>query len=233
MRDARRAAPRRRGGRAIRLVAVALLGLAATAAAEAAPESGSADAPPRSHAELLERLAAMRGFSAEFEETKTIGLLALPLVSEGALYFEAPGRLLRHTRTPTESRVMIDRDRVVLAEGDRVQEIDLAASAPIRPLVESLLWILAGRHDEIESVYASRYAVDEDGRGWTLRLSPRGAPLDQLITEIVVTGVGGTPATFEVVEATGDRSLTRLIDPDTTRRFSDEERARLFDLGAP
>ncbi len=213
-------------------IGLIFLSTQAPAADGVAPETAGSDAPPASHAELLARLAGTSGFSARFEETKTIGLLAMPLVSRGELYFEAPRRLLRHTLEPNESRVLVDGDRVIMAEAGHVQEIALDATSPVRPLVESLLWILSGRQDELEAVYASRYAIADDGRSWSLHLTPLGTPLDQLVSEIVVRGVGGSPSSFEVVEAGGDRSLTRLADPDTNRRFTPEERAHLFDLGA-
>ena len=46
-------------------------------------------------------------------------------------------------------------------------------------------------------------------------------------------GEGGTPTSFEVVETNGDRSLTRLLDANTARTFTDAERARLFELDTP
>ena len=63
--------------------------------------------------------------------------------------------------------------------------------------------------------------------------APRTAPLDQLIRGLVVRGEGGTPTSFEVVETNGDRSLTRLLDANTARTFTDAERARLFELDTP
>jgi hypothetical protein len=71
------------------------------------------------------------------------------------------------------------------------------------------------------------------GQGWQLSLLPKVAPLDRLITELRISGTGRMTETLEVLEATGDRSLTRILDPDPTRRFDPEERRRLFGTAAP
>lgn len=79
---------------------------------------------------------------------------------------------------------------------------------------------------------AANHAADRtDAQSWVLRLRPRSAPLDRLIRELRIRGSGRRTEMFEFIETSGDRTRTRLIDPDTTRRFDADERARLF--GSP
>jgi len=188
---------------------------------------------PKSAAALLARLARMPGFAAHFEETKKISLLTTPLVSRGELFFDPPDRLLRRTQSPSEQRVLVDGDRVVLIDATRREELDLGSDTPIRPLVASLLWVLAGEREPLERSYRVDYTLDPDGRAWALRLVPRTAPLDALIAAIEVRGVSALPTEFRVEEANGDLSITRLSELDTERRFTASEQSSLFDSEAP
>lgn len=203
-----------------------------TAPARVDAPSAKASAAPRDVEALLAALRGMPGFYARFEEEKQIALLAAPLTSAGELHFAPPRTLLRRTTAPSPSDLLIDGDRVVVREPARHTEIDLAAQPAIRPLVESLLWVLAGDRRAIEQAYHADYALDAEHDRWTLRLTPRTAPLDQLVEAIVVAGESRRPERFTVVETSGDRTETRLFDVDPERRWSAAERNALFAIRA-
>ncbi|MBY0398977.1 hypothetical protein K2X89_01695 [Myxococcota bacterium] len=250
--------PRGRAGFVSRLLSVllaALLGAPAWGASEAV------SAPP-DLAALLAGFRTMPGFEARFEEEKTLALLAAPLASRGRLYFAPPATLLRRVESPNPHDILI-REHVVriatpqasgagqggrasgsprdsrsgasVAGARRVETIDLARRADVRPLVESMLWIFSGDLVQLESIYAIDYRVLGPGTrgGWTLRLAPRSAPLSQLIRELAITGHGHGADRLVITETSGDRTSTRILDANPARRFADGELERLFGLDAP
>jgi len=181
----------------------------------------------------------MPGFEARFEEEKTLALLAAPLASRGRLYFSPPNTLLRRVESPNAHDILIREHVVRIATPEaarrRVETIDLAHRADVRPLVESMLWIFSGDLAQLESIYAIDYhvAAPASSGGWTLRLAPRRPPLSQLIRELAISGHGPGADRLEVTETSGDRTTTRILEANPARRFAAGELERLFGLDAP
>lgn len=236
---------------ATRVVAVFAVFAVASVGAVAPARADDALAPP-TLAALLAGFRSMPGFEARFEEEKTLALLAAPLTSRGQLFFAPPGTLLRRVETPNPHDILID-DHVVRiatpagakgsagatsgasASGRRIETIDLARRADVRPLVESMLWIFSGDLAELESVYAIDYQIlapASSGR-WQLRLAPRREPLSRLIRELAISGHRHGADRLEITETSGDRTTTRILDANPARRFAAGELGRLFGLEAP
>lgn len=216
--------------------------------------AGTADtaSAPASFAELLAGFKETTGLEARFEEEKYLALLAVPLRSSGRLYFEPPSTLLRRVEKPRPQDVLVADHHVRISDGEGVQTIDLASRAEVRPLVESMIWIFTGDLESLERTYRVDYqrfspAVGEDegqvdrngdgdtsgsGERWQVRLVPRNAPLSQLVSELRVSGRGREADTMELKETSGDRTLTRIIDPNPRRRFDSTERREFFGLEA-
>lgn len=200
----------------------------------AAPDAQSV---PESFGELLAGFAEMSGLEARFEEEKFLALLAAPLRSSGRLYFAPPSTLLRRVETPSRQNILIRANVVRISDGDPegeggdVQMIDLSARAGIRPLIESMIWIFTGDRASLERVYDVDFQRDPDaeqGNRWQVRLTPKEAPLSDLIQELRVAGRGRGADTMELVETSGDRTLTHIFDADAQRVFSPAERLELF-----
>lgn len=205
--------------------------IATTASLSASPVSAQSagptgDAPASSLDELLAAFAAMPGLEARFVEEKSIGLLAVPLVSEGTLYFTRPGLLFRRVDSPSPAEVRITPTTLEFFDGVSRETVDLAARPDVRLFVQSLVWILAGDRDAIDGAFDATYAVDGDR--WTARFAPKVAPMNELIEAIELDGVGRGVATITVRETSGDVAVTRIVDANPARVFSSDERARLF-----
>jgi hypothetical protein len=171
----------------------------------------------------------MPGLEARFVEEKRLGLLAAPLVSRGRIYFTHPGLLLRRIEEPTRSEVVITPSELRIREPGHVEVIDLRSRGDVRPFVESLVWILAGNREALEAAYRIRFERSDAVReAWTLTLVPRRAPLDRLFREIRITGTGLAVNEIRVTETNGDETLTRILEANPARRFSDAEKRRLF-----
>lgn len=241
------------------VLAVVSIGLVATAAGAVDAVTGAsssavprATAPvPATFAELLAGFRKLSGVEARFEEEKTLALLAAPLTSRGRLYFDPPATLLRRVDAPNPHDILV-RNHVVRistpvdveapgapkgsAAGVRaVETIDLTHRDDVRPLVESLIWIFSGDIERIESVYEVEYRISTpDGdASWHLRLVPRAEPLSRLIQSISISGHGQGVDRLEVVEVSGDRTMTRIVGADTERRFAPGEIDRLFEAVRP
>ena len=187
---------------------------------------------PESFLALLDGLAAMPGFESRFVEEKSIALLVEPLKSEGRLFFVPPASLIRQTDRPHASEIRITPNEVILSEAGGTRTIDLASHDAVRPLVESILWIFSGDRAAIERAYYVDYrAGDELPSGaWTLTLVPRHELSSLLVRTLEIRGVGRSATSFEVVETSGDRTTTRLLDANPARVFTAEERERLFEI---
>lgn len=205
---------------------------------------------PASFGELLEGFAGMSGLEARFEEEKFLALLAVPLRSSGRLYFSPPSTLLRRVETPRRQDILIQADVVRISSGGSdgddgapaVQRIDLAARGGIRPLVESMIWIFTGDRESLERVYHVDYERTVEGEKagdlglastnrWQVRLTPKAPPLSDLLRELRVHGRGPGADMMELVETSGDRTVTHILDADPQRNFSSTERRELFGSG--
>jgi outer membrane lipoprotein-sorting protein len=207
--------------------------------AAARPEGGTRAAPATAAASavdaasLLHAFSGMPGLEARFREEKHIALLAKPLISEGRLFFTHPGLLLRRVETPRASEVIISGDRVLLRDASGEQALDLRARKDLRPFVESLTWILAGNRKALEGVYAVSFQPERGSEPWQLTLKPKIEPLSHLIAHIRIRGSGYAVARIEVLETSGDSTLTLILDANPRRSFDAAEKAKLFRVGSP
>lgn len=228
------------------LVASALLVLAPTTAGASqepdadalrgavhGPIRGSEEPRPADASALFARFARMQGLEVSFREEKHLALLALPLKSRGKLYFLRPGHLARVVEEPSPSRLTIGPERLRMQDGGEEEVLDLRRNAELGMFVTSLVRVFSGDEDALARFYRIEYAHDPaDERGWTLSLEPREEPLDRMLRRLSLHGRGAAVLAIELLEPSGDRTRTTVLAANPERRFTAEERARLFDLPA-
>ncbi len=227
---------------AFRLASALGLSLAlALAAFQVAPPTPTPtpvqSATPTDAKSLLALFAKMEGLEARFEEEKRIALLAAPLVSSGRLYFLRPGYLARLVEKPEVTKLLITPDELLVSGKEGEQKIDLRTTEDIRIFVQSLVQVFSGDEAALKESYGlafersagSGIGVD-DVESWMFTLTPQRAPLTKLMKELRLNGSGCMVRTFEVKETNGDRTITRILEADTLRHFSDEEKATLFGI---
>lgn len=206
------------------LVACCLLCAATTGRAAEPP-------PPRpTLPQLLGSFAKAPGFEAAFHEEKHLGLLAAPLRSSGRLYYRQGGWMARRTAEPAWSVVLIEPGRVSFADERGVQAYDLRSHAPIRQLVDGFVSVLGGQTKTLEALYHLDFQPTDRPGGWRLVLRPKKGPLVKAVARVVLAGRGLVVDELVVVEADGDRTVTRFSAPDHRRRFSEEEARRIFSV---
>lgn len=196
------------------------------AAPAAAQEAAQGSAPPSLDA-LLERFAAVPGFEARFVEEKRIALLAVPVRSEGRIWFAPPGRLMRRVERPDPSVALIADGSLRMRQGDRTEEIRLDDNPIVRGFIDSFRAVLAGDREALARFYHARYTPG-DGGSWTLVLRPRAEALARFVREMRFTGTGAVIGEMRMMEVNGDETRTTFSEVDTQRRFSAAETRRIF-----
>ena len=223
---------------AVGLVA-ALLGAAAAGRPVWAANPTAADpgqAAPKASASgevtidsLLARFRGIVGLSAHFREEKHIALLAQPLVSEGTVHYAPPGRIARHTLTPSPSSVVLDGTTLRFGDATSEHSIDTGASPVVRAFVDSFLAILAGDRASLERSFVVDFH-NPAGQKWEIALVPRDPTLARIIREIRFAGDDVVISQMRIREASGDEGVTTFTDVDAAHRYTQAEADRVFRL---
>lgn len=194
------------------------------------PTLSSAQAAPELDG-LLSRFAALPGLEARFTEEKTMDLLAVPVRSEGRIWFASdPDRLIRRVTSPDPSAALIEGGTLRMRAGERVEEIDIAGNPVLRGFVDSFRAVLAGDRAALERFYEAELSArgDAGGDAWELRLRPRTPQLQRFLRGITMRGRGVVIEEMVMVEVNGDRTRTVFSDVDTDRVFGGAEAGRIF-----
>jgi hypothetical protein len=181
-----------------RLAAVGMLG----AGAALAQGAFTAD-------ELMRGLAATGDSTTAFVETRHSSALKTPLVTTGELRYVRPARLERRVRTPVEERYVVEGDDVTIErKGGAPRTVSLASQPALGAFLESIRATLRGDLATLRRFY--RVEIEGEPAGWTLVLLPSDREMADLVSVIRITGARGRLTGMEVVEAAGDRVVTRF-----------------------
>jgi outer membrane lipoprotein-sorting protein len=196
------------------------------AAASAGAESPAIPSGPLTLEALMQRMASTSGVRAEFREEKRLALLETPLLSEGTLYFIPPSRMARITTRPGASKLVIDGERMSYSDETGGSSMDLAGNRVARTIVENFVVLFAGDLTALRERYQVEFASQE--LRWRIQLTPKAAPLSQFIAGVELRGDGPALEEMTILEADGDRTVTRFLRVETDTLFTPEELARLF-----
>lgn len=175
--------------------------------------------------------AKMNGLEAQFTEEKHLALLALPLQSKGMLYFLRPGYLARIVEAPEPSTLTITPEQLRMQNRDGVEVIDLRRSDKMRTFITALVHVFAGAETELRKSFTIAFTQDaKNARAWTLTLTPRSKPLDQMMRALVLHGEGEAVVSIEVHEPNGDRTVTTIVAANAAREFTAVERKQWFGI---
>ena len=204
------------------------------ASASLAQGASAGDGPPALET-LFARVSRIPGLEARFQEERRLALLAVPLRSEGRLYFAPPARLARRTERPVPALLLLDGDRLWFGDdagGHSSVELD-ARPGPPCVFVEGFTSVLAGDLGALQRDFTLRFTPPGADGGWRLELTPRLETLTHVLARIEIRGIDIRISEVRVVEATGDETLTRFSEVNVDRHFDAAELARLFDPPAP
>ena len=211
-----------------RLLVVALFGAPGSLAAEgggSGPRARAASVDqPKSAAALFRGLAALPGLSARYREEKRLSLLVEPLVSEGAVWFVPPGELIRATRTPAWSTLVVRPNAVTYTDDAGEQRMPLGRDHPARAFVQVFVDVVAGDLSAVERDFEVDYAAPPGGP-WQLRLRPRRRDFPGT-RQIRIRGDRLVISSLEIDDPNGDSSVTTFDRVVISRRPSASEIAQ-------
>ncbi len=157
----------------------------------------------------MAQLAAVPERRARFREERRFAALTEPLPSRGRLLYRRPGYLEKLTEWPEPERMVIDGGRLVITAGNEAPRvIDLGSQPELRGMVDAMRGPLAGDLQALRR----RFAVAMAGglADWTLTLTPSDAGLGKVLRSVRLAGQAAWIAEIDLVQANGDRSLTRI-----------------------
>lgn len=188
--------------------------LAITALLFPATKASGADAP-FSIERLMGEIAQASVGEAAFRETRYSSALKAPLESSGVLRFKRPDFLEKQVNEPYFDRFAVEGDRVTLerSKGAKPITISLASQPVLQAFIESIRGTLRGDLATLRRYY--RVELEGVSTAWTVVLLPTDVDVGGLVRMIRIGGRGSRMLTVEVQEASGDRSLLRIVDPKT------------------
>jgi len=178
---------------------------------------------------LFRRMAGIEALECHFHEEKRIELLFAPIVTEGSIHYVRPGRMARRATSPSTQVLLIDGSSLRMWDGSREETLDLASQPVVRSFVDSILSLLAGDRAALERNYT--LALTPSPEGLVLTLTPRSHPLDQFLRSIRFTMTTGYDLLrMEMLEVSGDSTITTFRAVNDHRRYTPAELTRFFSL---
>ncbi len=179
---------------------------------------------------LLSRLSRVEAISAHFREEKRMALLKVPLVSEGDIYYQKPRALVRHTKKPMASSLLLEGNTLKFGDTGHVETESLTAHPAISILVDAFMGVLSGDRAALER--EARVTLEpRPSDGFRILITPNRDPLQKLVRSMEFEGVGSKVSRMRLVDANGDETLTTFTDVRLRGAFDSAERARLFRIG--
>ena len=157
---------------------------------------------------LMRSLAERTEAHVLFKETKHSALLKTPIELSGELRFRRPDFLEKRVRAPFEERYAIDGDSLTIERNGRTHTMSLRSQPMLHALIDGIRSTLRGDVGALRKFY--RLELAGEAQAWMLVLLPADVELAQFITVIRMQGGAGVLRSMEIVEASGDRTLTRF-----------------------
>lgn len=160
--------------------------------------------------QLMQELAQVKTAQGRFVERKHLEILNAPLELSGTLVYVAPGRLEKHTLTPRQESLVLERDELTIESKERNQRRKLALQEypVIWAFVESIRSTLAGDLPTLSRFY--QVSLDGGERRWRLTLKPREPRMQDMVSQIRISGERNWINTIEIIETGGDRSVMTI-----------------------
>jgi hypothetical protein len=147
--------------------------------------------------------------NASFVQEKKIAALNMPLRSYGKIWFSNSSQLVWQVNRPIKSTMVIMRDEITQFNRKdlRLENKSNIAPAGIAKLFHS---IANGDLENLSEQFETQLNCQE--QQWRLLLKPKGAPLNQLLSQLEIHGVHSVNAiqTFSYTEIRGDVTLVTL-----------------------
>jgi outer membrane lipoprotein-sorting protein len=160
--------------------------------------------------QLMQALGEVKSSTARFMERKHVTILNAPLESSGTLVYAAPGRLEKHTIAPKAESLVLDGDRLTIENTAQVEQRTFALQEhpAIWAFVEGIRSTLAGDLATLARFY--RVGLEGNERRWRLTLKPSEPRMQDVVSEIRISGERNWINAIEIIETGGDRSVMTI-----------------------
>ena len=156
---------------------------------------------------LLHREASA---TADFHELQYRRVLKAPLERSGELHFEPPATFEKRVRLPVSETYRIEGETLSMSLPDRAtRQISLRNQPLLGGLLLSFKAVIGGQLDSLGASFTATVGGTPDA--WTLDLRPTQPDVAKYIDVIRVSGRRSDPLRFEVVERSGDRTVTDIV----------------------
>ncbi|MFT3921053.1 MAG: outer membrane lipoprotein carrier protein LolA [Myxococcales bacterium] len=180
--------------------------------------------------DLLARFAKVQSLKAQFKEEKYMALLAVPLRSQGTLYYAKPRLLARHTHSPQKSSLVLRGDKLSFGDAKHQESMELASQPAVRVLVDTFVSVLSG--DGAALAKLATLEVEELAEGaFQIKVTPKDPGVLKIVRSMSFTGKGAELSKMELLDANGDRTVTTFSELQLGQKLSDAEVARVFRIG--
>ena len=171
-------------------------------------------APVRAHDEhvplevLFSWLAKVEGLVSDFLEEKRLSLVAVPLVSEGRIYYQKqPRQLARHTVKPNKTSVLLTGNVVQFGDHKRTETISLDAQPAVRVLVDTFASVLAGDLAALTKLAKVTHEAPPKS-AWRIHIVPKDAKLLRIVRSMSFEGKEAELSKMDMVDGHGDVTAT-------------------------
>jgi len=199
------------GGRPFaRRVRTLLLLFAAGVCSSAAVAAEAGDSAGWDIKRLMQDLGQVKIAKGRFVERKHMAILTAPLEFSGTLVYTAPGRLEKHTLSPRQESLVLERDELTIENKERNQRRTLLLQdyPVVWAFVESFRSTLAGDLATLNRFY--RVGLEGGERRWRLTLKPSDPKMQDVVSEIRISGSRSRISVIEIIETGGDRSVMTI-----------------------
>ena len=159
---------------------------------------------------LMQDLGQVKTAKGRFVERKHLAILNAPLELSGTLVYIAPDRLEKHTLVPRAESLVLERDELTIEGKERNQRRTLVLQdyPVIWAFVESIRSTLAGDLPTLSRFY--QVSLDGGERRWRLTLKPSEPRMQDVVSEIRISGDRNWINAIEIIETGGDRSVMTI-----------------------
>ena len=141
---------------------------------------------------------------ATFVETKTLAMLKKPIVSEGELRYELPGKLTMMTRAPKHESTVVDGQWLTRQSDGKTVRLKLDDYPEIAGMIEGIRGSLGGNRMLLEQYYSPE--VTGSASQWRMRLLPKDSRVSRNISHIDISGQHHVIRYIHVQQTDGDSS---------------------------
>jgi outer membrane lipoprotein-sorting protein len=156
---------------------------------------------------LMSMLKRVERVEVAYRETVESGLIDTVISTRGRLVYAAPDAI-RRVSDQGDGFVLDGETIGLIADGEVVNEMDIADVKPLEAMIGALRAIFAGDLARLRQDYQLDYQVGDSQ--WTLNLTPRATGLSRLFQLMRITGDGAVIKGIAIHESNGDLRTLRM-----------------------